>query len=103
MVAPHGARFYSSALMRPLVRFLIRSYQLTLSPVLSFLGGPGAGCRFEPTCSAYFLEAVEVHGVFRARDPVALPKKKLPGLFRLRFAPLRMTMAFGRTWRIFTV
>ena len=48
-----------------LVRFLIRGYQLLVSPVLSFLGGPGSGCRFQPTCSAYFLEALERHGFFR--------------------------------------
>jgi putative membrane protein insertion efficiency factor len=27
--------------------------------------GPGSGCRFTPTCSAYFLEAVETHGFVR--------------------------------------
>jgi uncharacterized protein len=48
-----------------LVRFLIRGYQLVISPVLSFLGGPGSGCRFRPTCSVYFLEALEKHGFLR--------------------------------------
>lgn len=48
-----------------LVRFLIRAYQWTLSPLLSWLGGPSTGCRFHPTCSAYFLEAVERHGGLR--------------------------------------
>jgi hypothetical protein len=48
-----------------IVRFLIRAYQWTISPVLSWLGGPGSGCRFQPTCSHYFLEAVETHGVLR--------------------------------------
>lgn len=48
-----------------IVRFLIRSYQWTISPLLSALTGPGGGCRFEPTCSRYFLEAVETHGVLR--------------------------------------
>ena len=65
MVAPREARFYSSALMLLLLRLLIRGYQLLISPVLSFLGGPGSGCRFQPTCSAYFLEALEKHGLFR--------------------------------------
>ena len=46
-----------------LVRFFIRVYQCTLSPLLGLLCGPGSGCRFTPTCSAYFLEAVEVHGI----------------------------------------
>ena len=62
MVAPREARFYS-ALMRGLVRLLIRLYQWTLSPVLRLLCGPDCGCRFTPSCSRYFLEAVETHGV----------------------------------------
>lgn len=48
-----------------LVRLLIRLYQLTLSPVLVWLTGPGGGCRFEPSCSRYFLEAVERCGLWR--------------------------------------
>ncbi|MBX6326711.1 MAG: membrane protein insertion efficiency factor YidD [Chthoniobacterales bacterium] len=51
--------------MRGLIRFLVRIYQGTLSPALSLLCGPGGGCRFTPTCSAYLLQAVETHGVFR--------------------------------------
>jgi len=51
--------------MRTLVRILIRGYQITISPVLSFLGGAKSGCRFSPTCSEYFLRAVEEHGVLR--------------------------------------
>src|SRR5215467_8204038 len=49
--------------MLGLIRFLIRLYQCTLSPVLGLLCGPDCGCRFTPTCSRYFLEAVETHGV----------------------------------------
>jgi putative membrane protein insertion efficiency factor len=51
--------------MRGFVRILIRIYQVTLSPILALLGGPAAGCRFQPTCSEYFLQAVEMHGVLR--------------------------------------
>jgi putative membrane protein insertion efficiency factor len=64
MVASRKTRFYS-ALMLGLVRFFIRVYQCTLSPFLRLLCGPNSGCRFTPSCSAYFLEAVEVHGVLR--------------------------------------
>ena|SRR5215831_9891948 len=64
MVAPRKARFYP-ALMLGLVRFFIRLYQCTLSPLLRLLCGPDCGCRFTPTCSRYFLEAVEMHGVGR--------------------------------------
>jgi len=35
---------------------LVRGYRLLLSPWL------GSSCRFEPTCSAYTLEALERHG-----------------------------------------
>lgn len=50
--------------MKTLIRWLIRCYQWTISPLLRATVGPG-GCRFEPTCSHYFLEAVEVHGAWR--------------------------------------
>ena len=36
--------------------FLIRCYQKSISPLL------GANCRFVPTCSAYAIEAIRVHG-----------------------------------------
>lgn len=51
--------------MKTLIRIAIRGYQKFISPVLHFAGGPGSGCRFEPTCSHYFLQAVEKHGVLR--------------------------------------
>ena len=51
--------------MLSLIRAVVRIYQITISPLLSWMTGPGAGCRFEPTCSEYFLEAVETHGVLR--------------------------------------
>jgi putative membrane protein insertion efficiency factor len=51
--------------MLVLARWIIRGYQLLLSPLLSLLGGPGSGCRFQPTCSAYFLQALEEHGFFQ--------------------------------------
>lgn len=37
----------------------IHVYRLAISPYL------GANCRFQPTCSAYALEALEVHGPVR--------------------------------------
>lgn len=39
----------------PLI-FLVRAYQVTLSPLM------GGACRFEPSCSNYMIEAIEVHG-----------------------------------------
>jgi putative membrane protein insertion efficiency factor len=63
MVASGEARFYPSALMRGLIRICIRIYQLTLSPLLT--GIAGGGCRFDPTCSEYFLQAVDAHGAWK--------------------------------------
>jgi len=51
--------------MKPLIRIAIRGYQRFVSPVLHAVGGPGSGCRFTPTCSEYFLQAVETHGALR--------------------------------------
>ncbi len=51
--------------MKLVVRLLIRGYQRFLSPAIHYIGGPGAGCRFRPTCSEYFLQAVETHGVIK--------------------------------------
>jgi putative membrane protein insertion efficiency factor len=42
--------------------FLVRVYRWTFSPAQTFLFGPGAGCRFTPSCSTYALTAVEEHG-----------------------------------------
>lgn len=35
---------------------LVKGYRLLLSPWL------GSGCRFEPTCSVYALQALQQHG-----------------------------------------
>ncbi|HVJ45817.1 MAG TPA: membrane protein insertion efficiency factor YidD [Luteolibacter sp.] len=44
------------------IRIGIRFYQRILNPMLKAAAGPAAGCRFSPTCSHYFLGAVETHG-----------------------------------------
>ncbi len=48
-----------------LIRLLIRFYQIFLNPVLRALSGPFGGCRYQPTCSNYFLQAVERHGPWK--------------------------------------
>ncbi|MDX5929858.1 membrane protein insertion efficiency factor YidD [Acidiphilium acidophilum] len=48
--------------MNPQTRALrgaVRAYQLIASPVL------GGQCRFYPSCSAYAMEALAVHGAAR--------------------------------------
>lgn len=42
--------------MKTLLTFLIRVYQVAISPML------GPRCRFYPSCSNYALEALRVHG-----------------------------------------
>ncbi|MEG1735944.1 MAG: membrane protein insertion efficiency factor YidD [Comamonas sp.] len=43
-------------MMQRLLMAVVRGYRLMLSPWL------GSACRFEPTCSAYSLQALEQHG-----------------------------------------
>ena len=38
---------------------LVRLYQLSIGPML------GRRCRFEPSCSAYFIESVRKYGAIR--------------------------------------
>ncbi len=45
--------------MNRLLVWVIRAYQLLLSPLL------GQRCRFYPTCSNYGIEALRVHGALR--------------------------------------
>ena len=60
--------------MRRILIALVRFYQYTLSP------WKGATCRFHPSCSEYFIEAVNTHGAVRGA---------LLGLWRiLRCTPL---------------
>ncbi len=48
------------SLIKKLLIFLIRTYQLTISPRFS-----NGACRYVPTCSQYALEAIEIHGIFK--------------------------------------
>ncbi len=38
---------------------LIKVYQIVLSPLT------GPSCRFQPTCSHYAKEALEIHGIWK--------------------------------------
>ncbi|MGA0435106.1 MAG: membrane protein insertion efficiency factor YidD [Flavobacteriales bacterium] len=46
-------------MVRALMIFFIRMYQVLLSPLL------GSNCRFQPTCSAYAKESIGLHGPWR--------------------------------------
>lgn len=43
---------------------LVNLYRRIISPLIHTLVGPAYGCRFEPTCSRYFGDAVETHGIW---------------------------------------
>ena len=45
--------------VRTVLILLVRAYQVTLSPLFS------GCCRFEPSCSNYMIEAIQVHGAFK--------------------------------------
>ena len=45
--------------MRWLLVFLVRGYQIVVSPLLP------ASCRFFPSCSTYAVEALERHGALK--------------------------------------
>lgn len=47
-----------------LIYLVIRFYQKLLNPILKAIS-PQSGCRFSPTCSHYFLQAVKIHGPYR--------------------------------------
>jgi putative membrane protein insertion efficiency factor len=43
-------------MMRSFLMGIVKGYRLLLSPWL------GSSCRFEPTCSQYALQALQLHG-----------------------------------------
>ena len=45
--------------MKKIIIYLIKFYQITISPLL------GSNCRFQPTCSQYMIEAINLHGVLK--------------------------------------
>lgn len=49
-------QIFVTGLPRRALMALVHGYRLVLSPWL------GSSCRFEPTCSAYSLQALERHG-----------------------------------------
>ncbi len=78
-----------SKILSYLIKGIILFYQRAISPLLG-----ENKCRFQPTCSHYMIEAIDMHGPFRGSwmglkrigkchpwgghgyDPVPLKKKK---------------------------
>ncbi|WP_081824632.1 membrane protein insertion efficiency factor YidD [Flavobacterium seoulense] len=48
---------FSKIIIFPFI-VLVRFYQLVISPLTP------ASCRFTPTCSAYMIDALRIHGLF---------------------------------------
>jgi len=61
-------------ILNPILIFFVRIYQTAISPPLHFICGPMSGCRFYPSCSQYYIDAVTVNG------PI---KGSFQGLYRI--------------------
>ena len=68
--------------------FIIKIYKYLISPLL------GNRCRFLPTCSEYFIEALNTHGLIEGfklgiiRILKCHPFKKIGGDSGLNFVPI---------------
>tara|TARA_Y100000768_G_scaffold164357_1_gene122964 strand:- start:44 stop:304 length:261 start_codon:yes stop_codon:yes gene_type:complete len=73
--------------MKKILIFIIKIYQFLVSPFL------GNNCRFLPTCSDYFIEALQKHNLIKGfglgikRILKCHPFKKLGGKYGLDFVP----------------
>ena len=74
--------------MTKILILIIKFYKYFISPLL------GSRCRFLPTCSEYFIEALNAHGLFEGfrlgtkRIFKCHPFKKLGGTHGVDFVPL---------------
>ena len=48
-----------NALISKFIIMIVKAYQYLISPLLHH------SCRFEPTCSHYFIDSIKVHGWFK--------------------------------------
>ena len=73
--------------MTSIIIFIVKIYQYLISPFL------GNRCRFFPSCSEYFIEALNNHGLFQGtrigikRVFKCHPFKKLGGGSGIDFVP----------------
>ena len=70
-------------LIKKAMIFLIRTYQLTISPRFSH-----GSCRYTPTCSQYAIEAIEIHGIFKGTLLAALRILRCNPLFKGGWDPV---------------
>ena len=74
--------------MTKILVFIIKFYQYLISPLL------GNNCRFLPTCSEYFIEALKTQGLIKGfklgtkRIFKCHPFKKLGGSHGVDFVPI---------------
>jgi len=52
-------------MLKTIILLPVYFYRRFLSKPMHVLAGPMAGCRYSPTCSQYFIEAVQTHGVLK--------------------------------------
>lgn len=55
----HAVRRKSAGPVSQVFMLIIRGYQKVLSPFF------GNNCRYQPTCSRYTYEAIEIHGAMK--------------------------------------
>ena len=81
--------------MIKIIIIIIKIYKYFISPLL------GNRCRFLPTCSEYFVEALNTHGLIRglklgtARIFKCHPFKKLGGAHGIDFVPIPKNTNLG--------
>ena len=46
-------------ILNSFIIILIKTYQYLISPIL------GSNCRYQPTCSNYFIDCIKINGAFK--------------------------------------
>lgn len=74
--------------MTKVVLFLIKIYQLTISPDHGLWRRPTRGCRFYPSCSDYTRQAIEKFGILKGLQKSALRILKCHPFYRGGYDPV---------------
>ena len=87
--APLRLKLFPFAFARTTAQLPIRLYRLLISPLT------GPCCRFQPSCSAYALQAIEKHGVWKGCALAAFRLLRCHPLSRRHgYDPVPETFAF---------